>query len=99
MLLENFEPVAILIHSPPEIERMTFAMNGEEDLIEVPFVARFGVPAVELIGIRLPKLSTPRAHRFVCQKDAACRHQFFDVPVTEAKAEAQPHAVAAAEPL
>jgi hypothetical protein len=64
MLLENSEPVAVLIHSPPEI--MTFAMNGEDDLIEVPIVPRFGT-AAELIGIRLPKLSTPRAHGFVCQ--------------------------------
>ena len=46
-------------------EMMTFAMNGAEDLNEVPFVARIGA-AAELIGIRLPKLSTPRAHGFVC---------------------------------
>jgi hypothetical protein len=65
MLLGNIEHVAVLIHSPPEI--MTFAVNGEADLFELPFVTRFGAPAVGLIGIRLPKLCTPRAHGFECQ--------------------------------
>jgi hypothetical protein len=45
--------------SPPEI--MTFAINGEEDPIEVSFVAKFGTPAAGLIGMGLRKLSIPRA--------------------------------------
>jgi hypothetical protein len=64
MLLENIEHVAVLIHSPPE--RMTSAMHGEEDLIELPFVSRFGALAAELIGTPLAELSTPRAHGFEC---------------------------------
>ena len=51
--------------SPPEI--MTFAISGEEEPIEVSFVAKFRAPAAEPIGIGLRKLSMPRAHGFVCQ--------------------------------
>jgi hypothetical protein len=65
MLLANIEQVAVLIYSPTEI--MTFAMNGEEDLIDVSFVARFGGPAAELISICMPILLPLRAHGFVCQ--------------------------------
>ena len=62
MLLENIEHVAVLIHSPPE--RMTFAVDGEGDLIELPFASTFEALAAELIGTPLPELSTPRAHGF-----------------------------------
>jgi hypothetical protein len=58
MLLDNIEHVAVLIHGPPAL--MTFTMNGEEGLIEILLVNRFGAPAAELIGICLPELSTPR---------------------------------------
>jgi hypothetical protein len=67
-LLENIEHVVVLIHSPPEI--MMFAINGEEDLIDVidmPFVDRFGAAVAGLISICLPKLSTARVLGFVCQ--------------------------------
>jgi hypothetical protein len=56
MSLENIERVAVLIHSPPE--RMTFAKHGEEGLIELPFISRFGALEAERIGIPLPDLST-----------------------------------------
>jgi hypothetical protein len=65
MLLESSERVAVVIRSLPEI--VTFAMNGEEGLIEALYVSRFGAPAARLISIRLPEPSTPRAHAFKCQ--------------------------------
>jgi hypothetical protein len=65
MLLGSIERVAVLSHSPPE--RMTFAKHRQEDLIELPFVSRFGALAAELIGTPLPELSTPRAHGFECR--------------------------------
>jgi hypothetical protein len=39
---ENIQHVAVLVHGAPEI--MTFAVDGEEYLIQVPFVARSGTP-------------------------------------------------------
>jgi formate hydrogenlyase transcriptional activator len=91
MLLENIERVAALIHSP--LERMTFAMHGEEDLIELPFVSRFGVLEAERIGIPLPGLSTqertasnmiksPRATRVAEARRAAEASTFHTYRVT-----------------
>jgi hypothetical protein len=48
--------VAILIDRSPEI--VPGAVDGEEDLIEVPCVAGTGAPAAELTCIGLPKLPT-----------------------------------------
>jgi hypothetical protein len=56
-LHEALAHLAVLIHGPPPI--VTFAMNGEEDLIERPLVTRLGAPATELIGRRWPELPAP----------------------------------------
>lgn len=41
--------------------------NQRNKLTDLKLCYRLGAPTAELIGIRLPKLSTPRAHGFVCQ--------------------------------
>ena len=43
-LHQDIEDIAVLIHRPPEV--MSFAMNSEEDLVQVPFVARPGAPVM-----------------------------------------------------
>jgi hypothetical protein len=92
VLPQDIEPVAVLIHGPPQI--VTCAMNGEEDLIEVPLVARLGAPAPELIGIRLPELPAPLPDRFVGDDDSTGEQQLFDIAVAEAEAIVQPDAMA-----
>ncbi len=46
-LHEDIEDIAVLIHGSPEI--MTFAMNCQNHLIQVPFVTRPRAPVTELI--------------------------------------------------
>jgi hypothetical protein len=91
-LHQNIEDVPVLIHGPSEI--VALAMNREQDLIEVPHVARPRAPAPELIGIGLAEFPTPFMERLLGDDDAAREQEFFDIPVAEAEAEVQPHTVA-----
>jgi hypothetical protein len=91
-LHENIQDVAVLIDRPPEI--VTFAADGEEDLIQMPLIARLGASAPQLIGIDLPELPAPIAHRFVRQQNAAFCHELFDIAVAQAKPEVEPDTVA-----
>jgi hypothetical protein len=69
-------------------------MDGQKDLIQVPFITRSRATPAELIGISLPELPASIPHGFVGQRDPALRHQLFDVPVAQAEAEVQPHTMA-----
>jgi hypothetical protein len=91
-LHQDIQSTAVLIHGPPEI--MTFAIDGEIDLVKMPFVPGPGAPAAELIGRRLAKFATPFPHRFVRDNDATGKQQFSDIPVAKAEAEVQPDTVA-----
>jgi hypothetical protein len=91
-LYENIQDVAILIDRPLQI--MPFAVDVEKDFIEVPFITRSRAPAAELMGIRLPKFSTPRPHRLIGEDDAAFGHQLFNISVAQAEAEVEPDTVA-----
>ena len=91
-LHEDIEDITVLVDGPPQI--VALAMDGQKDLIQVPLVSRSGTPTAQLIGIGLPELSAPIAHRFIGQDDATCGHQLFDIPVAQAKAKVQPHTVA-----
>ena len=84
-LYEDIKNMAILVDRPPQI--MAGAIDGEEDFIQMPLVARPRPSAPQRIRIGLPKLPAPIPHGFVGQADAALGHQFFDVVVAQAKAE------------
>jgi hypothetical protein len=91
-LYQDIEDMTVLVDGAPQV--VALAMDGEKDLIQVPCVARSGTPAAQLVGIGLPKLSTPIPHRFIGQDDAAFGHELFDVPVAEAKAKVEPDTMA-----
>jgi hypothetical protein len=91
-LYEDIESVAVLIHSPPQI--VTCAMNAEEDLVEVPLVARLGAPATALIGMRLPELLAPLPDRLVGDDDATSQQPRFDIPGAQTEAVVEPDAMA-----
>jgi hypothetical protein len=46
---QNIEHVPLLIHRPPEL--LAFPMDIEEYFVQVPLVAKPGLPTSELIGI------------------------------------------------
>jgi hypothetical protein len=58
---------AVLIHGAPEV--MTFAMNCQKHLIQVPFVTRPRAPVTEFIGVLLAKLAAPLPDRFIGHED------------------------------
>ena len=90
-LHENIEPIPVLIHRPPQV--MSLAVDREENFVEVPRVTRPGTPAPELIGILLPKLAAPLPDRLVGHRDATCKQELFNIPITEAETEIQPDRV------
>ena len=51
--------------SLPLAQIVTFTRNGEEDLVEMPLIARLGAPALPLIGIVLAECAPPLADGFV----------------------------------
>jgi hypothetical protein len=48
--------MALLIDRPPQV--VPLAMDGEEDFIQMPLIARPGAPPSELIGIGLSEFPT-----------------------------------------
>jgi hypothetical protein len=90
-LHQDIQRMAVLIDRPPEI--VALVMDGEKDLIEMPFVTGLRTPMAELIGILLAEFATPFPNRFVRDDDATGEQQLFDVPVAEAEAEVQPDAM------
>jgi hypothetical protein len=80
-----------LVYGSPEI--VPFAMDGQEHFVQMPRVTKSRAPSPQLIGIDLPELPAPIAHRFVRQDDAALRHQRFDIPVAQAEATGEPDTV------
>jgi hypothetical protein len=82
-LHEHIQHVAVLIHRPPEI--VTFAVNGEKDLIPMPRVARLRASASELMGIGLVERAAPLADGFIGHCDPTRKEQLFDIAIPEAK--------------
>ena len=91
-LHQDIEDVPVLIHGAPEV--VPLAIDGEEDFIQMPFVAGSGTPAPELIGIGLPELPAPFADGFIGHDDPTGEQQLFDVAIAEAEAEIEPHRMA-----
>jgi hypothetical protein len=85
---QDVQDLAVLIHRPPEV--VALAMDGEKDLIEMPFVTGLRRPIAELIGILLAECATPFPNRFVRDDDATSEQQLFDIPVAEIEPIVQP---------
>ena len=91
-LHQDVQHGAVLVYSPPQV--VALCMNGQEDLIEMPRVARSRTLAAQLLGLGLSKLQAPIPHRFVGESDAACGHEFLDIPIAQAEANVEPYTVA-----
>jgi hypothetical protein len=95
-LHEHIEDAAVLVNGPPQ--GMAFAMHGEEDLVQGPFVTRPGAPVTQVVGILLAALAAPLADGFVGHADPTDEHEFLSIIVPERKAEIEPDGVAEALP-
>ena len=86
------EDIAVLIHGPPAV--VTLAIDREEDLVQVPLVARSGTPPLELIGVLLAKFPAPLADGLIRDDHSAFEEELFDIAVTEAEPLIQPDPMA-----
>jgi hypothetical protein len=91
-LHENIEDMAVLIHGPPEV--VPLATDREEDLVQVPFIARPGTPPSELIGVLLAELPAPFADGLIRDDHSTFEEELFDIAVTEAEPEVEPDPMA-----
>jgi hypothetical protein len=91
-LHEHIQDMAALIHHLSEI--MTFAVNGEQDHIQMPRVAWLRASASELMGRDVAECPTPLADRLIDDNDAACEQACFPITVAEAEADIPPHRMA-----
>jgi len=91
-LHQHIENEAILIDSSPQ--PMFLAANGDDDLIEMPFVAEpTGGPPAYFAGKVPTKFLRPKAHGLVRDDDPTRRQQIFNHPETERKTEIEPDGV------
>src|SRR4030095_15099167 len=90
-LHQDIEHSPVLIHRPPEI--VPFAVDRQEDLIQMPLVTGSGTPAAKLIRILLPKLAAPLADGFVHHTDRMRKEQLFHIPVAKAEPVVEPDAM------
>src|SRR6478736_8178703 len=72
---------------------MDFAVDPDEDLVEVPFVAGAGAPTAQLIGVCLPELGTPAPDRLIADHDTTRQHQLLDLTKAQREPKVQPHAM------
>jgi hypothetical protein len=91
-LHQDIGHVPVLIRRPPQIVALT--VNGEEDFVQQPRVARSRMPASQLTGRGRPESPAPRPHRLIRQADVTLGHELSDIPIAGAEAEVEPHTVA-----
>jgi hypothetical protein len=87
---ENIKNDTVLIDGPPEV--MSGTVDLEEDLIQMPLVARPGTPSPQAIGELASEFIAPAPDRFVAHHHATCRHHLLYITRADAEAEVQPHA-------
>jgi len=91
-LNQNIEHNSILVHRAPQI--MKFAPDADEDLIQVPLVARSGTPPTQTVRETLAELLAPATDRFVRDEHASLRQDEFDVPQAQTEDVVQPDGMA-----
>ena len=90
-LHQEIEDSAILVDCPPEI--VPVPVDREEGFIQMPLIAWLCTPSAQLMGLLLPELETPLAHRFVGYDDATFGQELFHIAVAEVEAEVEPDRV------
>src|SRR5262249_8857857 len=90
-LHEDIQHVIVLVDSAPEV--MALPVDGQEHLVEVPFVAWLGAATLQPIRIILPKLQTPLADGLVGHVDAALEQEFLYITVAQREAIVEPDPV------
>ena len=74
----------VLVDSAPQV--MALAINRQEDLVQMPFIAWLGASTLQLIRVVLAKLQTPLADGFMGDVDPAFEQQLLHVAVAQGEA-------------
>ena len=91
-LHKDIEHVIVLVHGSPQVG--TFAMDREEDFIQMPLVARRRPSMPELIRVGLAELATLLPNRFIRHKNATSEAEVFHIAGAETKATIEPDGMA-----
>src|SRR5215831_10705526 len=89
---QNVEHMIVLVDSAPQV--MALAIHRQEDLVQMPFVARLRTPPSQPIGVVLPKLPTPLTDRFMGHSNAAFEQELFHIAVAQGEAIIEPDPMA-----
>jgi hypothetical protein len=84
--------MTLMIDGSPQI--VTRAVDGQKDLVQVPFVPWSWTTTSQLVGIVLAEFATPFPDGFIRHDHAAGEQEFFDIAVAQAEAIIELHAVA-----
>src|SRR5271166_5869542 len=88
---QDVEHVAVLVDRAPQV--MRDAVDLDENLIEVPFIAGARSAPTQLVGVVRPELGTPGSDRLVGEHHTAGQHQLLNVAQAQRKTVIQPHRV------
>src|SRR4051812_45795208 len=89
---EDVEDKAVLVDGAPE--PMLLAGDGDDDLIQMPFIAAaWGTPA-DAVGELPAEFQAPLPDRLVGHRDAACCQHLLNHAQAQREAEIEPHRVA-----
>jgi hypothetical protein len=91
-LPQDVEPVARLIHCPPQ--RGPLGVDGEQPFIQGPLIPRLRPSVSTLSGRGVAKLAAPLPERFIGHDHATGEPQLFAAALAETQAEVQPDALA-----
>jgi hypothetical protein len=91
-LYQDVEDVVVLIDGAPEV--MTFTIDGEKHLIEVPLIPWLSASTLQLIRVVLPKFLTPLADGFMGDDDPALEQELLHIAIAQGKAVVEPDAMA-----
>jgi hypothetical protein len=89
---QDVKHVIVLIDSAPQV--MALAIDGQKDLVEMPFIPGARPSALQLIGVILPKLQTPLADGLVGHGDAALEQELLHIAVAQRAAIIEPDSMA-----
>jgi hypothetical protein len=90
-LNQNVETITVLIDSAPKIALL--AMDGDDDLVQVPNIIAIGRLALQATGVVGAEVQTLSPDGVVGDEDAALKRHFLDKAQAQGKAEIEPHRV------
>jgi hypothetical protein len=89
---EDVEHDAVLIHLAPKI--MLYALDPDEHLVQVPFVAGPKSASAQTIGKDLAELFAPTPHRLIGDDNAPFSQKQLDISQAEAEHVIRPDSMA-----